>query len=141
MRILFLCRVPKKHISLISRAIKKHGKENFIIEEIDSDGGSADFGGGDHNSFDIVEQNINGMEGTDANSKNADNTTLDGIFGSICQDDAEISLNPLQIANLFDEECHKSCSVGAPPGMELLDDSDGNSESSISISALYLRCQ
>ena len=105
-----------------------------LIEESDSDGGSVDFGGGDNNSFDIVEQNMDGREGTDANSKNADNTALDGIFGSICQDDAEISMNPLQIANLFDEECHKSCAVVAPPGMEL-DDSDGISESSISISS------
>ena len=133
---------PAKRSSPIKKVLSGNSESRRIrdivdlIEESDSDGGSADFGGGDHNSFDIVEQNINnGMEGTDANSKNADNTTLDGIFGSICQDDAEISLNPLQIANLFDEECHKSCSVGAPPGMELLDDSDGNSESSISISS------
>lgn len=111
-------RSPSKEISTKnSKSIKE------IVELIDSD----------INDCQSVDFGSDNDVGTKSNPKtNIKPSTLDEIFGPIRDEMAPNYTS--NISNLFDAAHHKSCSVVAPPGMEI-DDTDADEESAISASS------
>ena len=95
-----------------------------IVELIDSD----------INDCQSIDFGSDNDVGTKSNSEtNNKPSTLDEIFGPIKED--EMAPNYISnISNLFDAAHHNSCSVVAPPGMEI-DDTDEDEESAISVSS------
>ena len=92
---------------------------------------------------DLINSDINDCQSVDFGSDNGVGTksnpetnikpsTLDEIFGPIREE--MVPNYTSNISNLFDAAHHKSCSVAAPPGMEI-DDTDDDGQSDISASS------